>query len=260
MVKKKLKTYDERRMPFWDHLEELRWRLIRCIVSVVALSIVAYVFSTQIMNFLTRPFPQKLIFLTPTGGFMIQIKVSIFAGLILSLPVIFYQFWQFVAPGLLEKEKKYVPLVIFFTTLCFLTGAAFAYFVMIPIGLKFLLSFQTPNLVANITIQEYLSFVSMLILAFGVTFELPVLAYFLTRIGLLTPRFLREKRRYGIVVIVIVAAILTPPDVFSQILLSIPLIVLYEVSIIVSAVTLAAMRKRKLQEGLHEAVPAGQVR
>ncbi len=237
----------EKRMPFLDHLEELRWTIIRCLVAVSLSSAVCYFFSRQIIEILRYPGPKdmKLIFLSPTEGFMIYIKVSIFAGLIAALPYVSYQFWKFVVPGLLEKERRLVRPIVLYTVLCFLIGAAFAYFLIIPFGLKFLMSFQTEFLEANITIGKYLGFVVTLLLVFGVVFELPVLAYLLTHIGLLTPEFLRSKRRYGIVIIFIVAAILTPPDAFTQTMLAVPLMLLYEISIWVSA----AVRKRKdLQE------------
>jgi len=234
----------ERRMPFLDHLEELRWTIIRSLLAISLTSVVCYFFSRQIIEILRYPGPKdmKLIFLSPTEGFMIYIKVSIFAGLIVALPYVAYQFWKFIVPGLLEKERRLVSPIVLYTVLCFLVGAAFAYFLIIPFGLRFLMSFQTDFLEANITIGKYLGFVVTLLLVFGVVFELPVLAYLLTHIGLLTPEFLRSKRRYGIVIIFIVAAILTPPDAFTQTMLAIPLMLLYEISIWVSA----SVRKKKI--------------
>jgi len=236
----------EKEMPFLDHLEELRWRLIKSIVTVIACAIGVYFFSEHVLGFLIAPYndaapkvdsgvAQKLIFLSPTGGFMIRIKISIFAAILLGLPVIFYQIWQFVVPGLLGKEKKLVPVVAFFSTLCFLTGALFCYFVVLRFGLRFLLSFETKDLVATISVNEYLGFVTMLILVFGFIFELPILALFLTKIGFLTPAFMRHYRRHGIVGMVILSAVVTPPDVFTQLLLAGPLILLYEISILISA-------------------------
>ncbi|TDI88384.1 MAG: twin-arginine translocase subunit TatC [Caldithrix sp.] len=236
----------EKEMPFLDHLEELRWRLIKSIVTVIVCAIGVYFFSEQVLAFLIAPYndaapqgesgaAQKLIFLSPTGGFMIRIKISIFSAIFLGLPVIFYQIWQFVVPGLLGKEKKLVPVVAFFSTLCFLTGAFFCYFVVLRFGLRFLLSFETEDLVATISVNEYLGFITMLILVFGFIFELPMLAFFLTKIGFLTPAFMRHYRRHGIVGMVILSAIVTPPDVFTQLLLAGPLILLYEISILISA-------------------------
>jgi len=238
----------EKRMPFLDHLEELRWTLVRSILAVTVCAILAYVYSKEIVDFLHRPAPDvKLIFLAPTGAFMTYIKVAIYAGLVISLPYVAWEFWRFIVPGLLAKERRLVPPIVFFTVFCFLLGAAFAYFVIIPFGLQFLIGgFQTDYLTANITINDYLGFVVTMILVFGAVFELPVLAYFLSLIGLLTPEFLRSKRRYGIVIIFIVAAILTPPDAFTQTMLALPLLVLYEVSIWVSAgVRRSKLRKEK---------------
>lgn len=239
----------EREMPFLEHLEELRWRLIKAIVAIIVCGLAAYFFSDQILALLLKPYNEavatshngeskKLIFLTPTGGFMVHLKLSIFAGLILAIPIVFYQIWQFVVPGLFDKERRYVPIVAFFSTVCFLAGALFCYFFVLPYGLNFLLGFETVNLVATISVNEYLEFISMMILVFGIVFELPILSYFLTRIGFLTPAFMRHYRRHSIVVMFIVAAILTPPDVFSQLMLAGPLLLLYEVSILVSKLAL----------------------
>jgi len=218
-------------------------------VTVVAASLVLYFFSDFILNLLVRPYNEaarlqgnpagkQLIFLTPTGGFMIRIKLSLFAGLAVALPVVFYQLWKFVMPGLLDKEKKYVPWVVFFSTVCFLSGALFCYFVVLKFGLRFLLSFETSDLVATISVNEYLQFITMLIMVFGLIFEMPILSFFLTKIGFITPAFLRHYRRHGTVAMVIIAAVITPPDIFTQLLLAAPLIVLYEISIIVSKLAL----------------------
>lgn len=220
--------------------------MIKAIVAVILGAIGAYFFSEYILSFLVGPYNdalsgsgngegQRLIFLSPTGGFMIRIKIAVFAGILIALPVIFYQIWQFVVPGLMEKERGYVPAVVFFSTLCFLAGALFCYFLVLGYGLKFLLSFETQDLVATISVNEYLQFVTMLIFVFGLIFELPILAFFLTKIGLLTPAFMRHYRRHGIVGMVILSAVITPPDVFTQLLLAGPLILLYEISILISA-------------------------
>lgn len=229
--------HNERVMPFLDHLEELRQRLLKIIASVFILSLGSYFFSRQIMNILLQPYPheKKLIFLAPTEGFMIYIKISLFAGLIFSLPVIFFQLWKFVSPGLYKKERKYTLQIVFFSTLFFMIGALFCFFIVIPYGLNFLINFASDQFEANIQIKEYLKFVTLLILVFGIVFELPLLSFFLTKLGIVTPQFLRAKRRYGIVAIFIIAAVLTPTtDIVSQLLLAVPLIVLYEISIWVS--------------------------
>ena len=235
------KKIDEKKMPFLDHLEELRWTILWSLVAVVVAAIVCYIFSSDIITLLRAAGPDdlKLIFLAPTEGFMIHIKVAMFAGLVVALPVVSYQFWKFIVPGLLDKERKLVPPIVFFTVLCFVSGALFAYFIIIPFGMNFLLGFQTPGeLEANITIGKYLGFVVTIILVFGVVFELPVLSFFLTKIGILTPTFLSKNRRYGIVVIFILAAVLTPPDIFTQLMLAGPLLLLYEISIVVSRIVI----------------------
>lgn len=242
-------------MPFLDHLEELRWCLIKAVISVVVTSIGIYFFSEWVLNLLVRPYndalkalgsteTQKLIFLNPTGGFMIRVKLSVFVGLLVSLPVVFFQFWKFIGPGLLSSEKKFIPAIVFFSTFCFLAGAAFCYYVVLHFGLRFLLSFQTADLVATISVNEYLQFITMLIFVFGLIFELPILSFFLTKIGLVTPPFLRHYRRHGIVGMVILSAIITPPDIFTQLLLAAPLVLLYEISIIVSGI---ALKKPKIE-------------
>ena len=239
---------NEKVMPFLDHLEELRQRLLICIFSIMLFSIASYFFSKQIMKILLLPYPktEKLIFLAPTEGFITYIKISVFIGILVSLPVIFYQLWKFISPGLYKKEKKYVPLFVFFSTLFFILGATFCYFVIIPLSLKFLLlGFATDQLESNIQIKEYLRFVTMLILVFGIVFELPLLSYFLSKLELLTPEFLRSKRRYGIVTVFILAAILTPPDVISQVLLAVPLVILYEISIWVSKAVVSKKDKAR---------------
>ncbi len=238
-------------MPFLQHLEELRWRLIRSVVAVLVGAIVAFFFAEEILYFLQVPFDAAvrmygeqsgndtmkratLIYLAPTEGFMIQIKVSIFAGIIFTLPYIFYQIWQFVAPGLLAKEKQLVPKIIGASTLFFLLGAYFCWAVVLRYGLAFLLGFQSESLQATITINEYMSFVVLLILTFGLVFELPILAFFLTKMGIITSQTMRDKRSYSVVGIFIVAALVTPPDIFTQMALAIPLLILYELSIFVS--------------------------
>ncbi|RMD94191.1 MAG: twin-arginine translocase subunit TatC, partial [Calditrichaeota bacterium] len=208
----------EKEMPFLDHLEELRWRLIKSIVAIVLGAVIAFFFSGWILDFLMRPFrlaiemqaraagnheamaQAKLIFLAPTEGFMVRIKLALFAGLFISLPFVFYQLWKFIAPGLLEHEKKYIPRIVFFSTLFFFLGAFFCYAVVIRYGLNFLLGYQSEELVAQISIREYLRFVTLLILTFGIVFEMPILTYFLSRMGIVTPEFMRQKRRYSIVI------------------------------------------------------------
>ena len=238
----------EKKMPFLDHLEELRWTLIRSMLAIFIGMIICFIFNEQIIALLKAVAPEEkmtLVILGPTDAFVIAIKVSLFAGIVLALPFIAYEFWKFVVPGLLDKEKKLVPPIVFFTVFCFVAGGLFAYFIILRFALDFLLGFsdQTENMIA---INKYLGFVTTLILVFGVVFELPVLSFFLTKIGILTPEFLRSKRRYGIVIIFILAAMLTPPDIMTQLMLAGPLVILYEISIWVSR--LVARKKREEEE------------
>lgn len=237
-------------MPFLDHLEELRWRILKSIASVAVFMIAAFPFSGWILDALTRPNdrlsnPAKLIFLKPTGMILVRMELALVVGVVVSLPVILYQFWSFVAPGLLPNEKRYIPSAILLTSACFLIGAAFAYFVMMPMVLPFLYSMGTETITATININEYISFVLRLVLVAGLLFELPVLSFFLARVGILDPAFLKKYRRYGIVIVFILAAIVTPPDPMSQLMMAVPLIGLYEISIWVA---LIGQRQKKASD------------
>ena len=223
---------EENGMGFLDHLEELRGRIIKSLFSIIIFSIVAYVFSERLLEFITRPIPE-VYFMAPTEAFSTRIKISLIAGIIISVPVIFYHVWRFIAPGLFKKEIKMLIPFVLASTIFFLIGAAFCFFMVLPLSMKFLLGFGTEKLKPMIQIKDYVSFVSYLILAFGAVFELPVISYFLGKIGIITADTLRKGRRYAVTAILILAAVITPPDVFSQFMLAGPLYFLYEVSILV---------------------------
>ncbi len=240
-------------MTFLEHLEELRWRLIKSILAVAIGMFVAFPFSAKLIEILTWPNnhldnPPKLIFLKPAGMLMVRFGVAIAAGIILAFPVVFYQLWRFVSPGLLPKEKRLIVPVLGFSSLSFILGVLFAYFVMIPFILPFLYGLTTENIVPTINISEYIGFVLRIILVTGLVFELPMISFFLTQVGLLQPRFLRKYRRYAIVIIFVLAALLTPPDPGSQLLLAVPLLVLYELSILVSAIVYKRKSKKALEK------------
>ena len=243
---------DEARMGFLDHLEELRWRIIKSAIGVVIGSIICGIFINWIMNYFllapakhTNP-PLVLINLKPYGQLVLYMEVIIVGGIILSIPNIFYQFWKFIQPGLLPTERHYVWSIVFFTSLCFLCGAAFSYYIILPTALKFFAAFGTEAITNNIAINEYFSFILSVIITAGIVFELPMVSYFLSRLGLLTPAFMRKYRRHAIVVILIIAGIITPgPDITSQILLGLPLFLLYEISIIISRFA----QKQRLKKG-----------
>jgi len=235
-----------REMSFLDHLEELRGRIIKILASVLLFSIVAYLFSERLLNFVTRPLPegQLVYFLSPTEAFSTRIKISLIVGIIISVPVIFYHLWKFVAPGLFAKELKIIIPVVISSTFFFLVGAAFCFLLVLPISIKFLMSFGTEKLKPMIQIKDYISFVGYMTLAFGAVFELPVISFFLGKIGIINAQTLIKGRKYAVVVILMVAAIITPtPDAFTQLLLAGPLYFLYEVSIVVLKVT----KKKKSQ-------------
>jgi sec-independent protein translocase protein TatC len=228
---------DPRQMSFLEHLEELRHRLIKSLASILVFSIGAYFISDHIIGVVTRPI-DEVYFMAPTEAFAVRIKISLFVGLILALPVVLYQIWQFVVPGLYAHETRLVVPMVLLATLFFLVGALFCFFVVLPVGIKFLIGFGTEKLKPLIAVGRYVSFVAWMTLAFGVVFELPIVTFFLGRVGLIHSGMLRKGRRYALVAILVVAAAVTPsPDMFSQLMLAGPLYVLYEASIIVVRLT-----------------------
>ena len=249
---------EEDKIPINDHLEELRWRLVKCVIAIAVGFVGTYAFSEKIFNFLVSPLvkvmPEKsqLIYTSLPEAFLTYLKVSFFAGLILATPVILYQIWKFVMPGLYEKERKYVLPFVLIATVFFFTGSSFAFFVVFPLGFAFFLGFSTDTISALPSMKEYLSLSMKLLFAFGITFELPVIMFFLAKMGLVNHTTLRKKRKYAILIVVVVAALLTPPDVISQVLLAIPLIALYEVSIWVTYL----VRRKKDAKKDEETSPA----
>lgn len=231
------------KLPFTAHLEELRRRIIYCLVAVLVTSLCCYAFKEKIFEFIAIPLIASLpednswmIFTGVTEAFFTYLKISFLAGVFLSLPVIFYQLWIFIAPGLYAKEKKVVVPFVIFSTLFFVTGACFGYFVVFPFGFKFLLSFATDVIRPFPSLREYLSFATKLLVAFGLVFELPLITYFLSKVGLITHRTLARNRRYFIVLAFIVSAALTPPDVVTQLLMAGPILILFEVSVMVAKI------------------------
>lgn len=229
----------ELEMPFLDHLEEMRWHIIKSLISVVSLTIICFFFAENILELfllssknLAQPLNLQVLKVQTT--FIIYLEIALIFGIVLSLPVIFYQIWSFVAPGLLKNERKYVIPVIIFATISFLVGASFAYLIIVPIALEFFLALAPGGVTNAIALDYYFGFVLRIVIVFGIVFELPVVSLFLTKIGLLTPQFLKKYRRYAIIIIFILAAILTPPDPTTQIMLGIPIVILYEVTIWIS--------------------------
>ncbi len=230
------------KLPFTAHLEELRQRLIKSALAVIAGFAACYGVSGRLFSFFVQPLLEAL----PEGshlamirvqeGFLTHLKMALLGGVLLASPVILYQAWKFVAPGLYPHEKRYVWPFVGTATAFFFAGAAFAFWVVFPFGFRFLLRYASGPIRASISIDAYLGFAIKLLLAFGVVFELPVVVFFLARMGLITHHTLARGRGYALVVIFIVAAVLTPPDVFTQLMMAGPLYVLYEISILVARV------------------------
>lgn len=224
------------------HLIELRKRLVICVGTLLFAFIICFNFWEYILQWVTNPLNQALaknghIIATRMGEqFFSAMLISFFGALIISLPVIFYQFWAFVAPGLYENEKKLVVPFVVSATLMFVAGALFAYYFVFPIGFAFLVNFGGETVQAMVSIQEYLDFFVKLMIGFGVSFELPVITFLLASLGLVDDRQLIEFFRYAIVIIFIIAALLTPPDVVSQLLMAIPLTILYGISILIARI------------------------
>ena len=221
---------------FWEHLDELRSRLIKSIVAVAAGSGLFYAVLDRCLEILIRPVGH-LVFVAPYEAFVARMTLTLIGGFILALPVVLYQVWQFVGSGLTENERQHIRVYGPLSFICFLSGVAFAYFIMIPLSMNFFLGFSSPLMQPMITVEKYISFVGMMVFVFGIVFELPLVLVFLAKIGIATPEFLRQKRRYAIVAILIISAILTPPDVASQMLMAVPLIILYELGILCVSLT-----------------------
>lgn len=232
---------NEDKMPLTSHLEELRKRIVRILIAVGVAFLGCFAFKEEIFRIVALP----LISVLPPGTHMVYtglpeafftyIKVSFYAGIFLASPVVLYHVWKFISPGLFPKEKKFVAPFVITSTLLFVGGVCFGYFLVLPSAYKFFLEFTTDFLKPMLSMREYLTLTLKLLLAFGIIFEIPVFLFFMTKIGLVTPRKLARMRRYAIVVCFIVAALITPtPDAFTQCMMAIPMIVLYEVGILVS--------------------------
>lgn len=228
-------------MPFTSHLAELRSRLIKSVLAIAAGFFACFVFAEDIFAVLTFPLKQvhvrglMLIGTTVTEAFFTKMKVAFVAGVILTSPVLLWQLWQFIAPGLYEHEKRYTRSFVLFGSLFFIAGAAFCYWLVIQKGLGFLLRrYEAIDIQPLLQVGDYLSLVSRLVLAFGIMFEIPVLAFFLARVGIIDHRFLIRHSRYALLAIALFAAVLTPPDLISQVLLMVPLMILYAISIAVA--------------------------
>jgi len=225
-------------MPFLDHIEELRWRLLKIILTVAVMGLISFAFADYIFRFIIHPLGDiQLHFTEVTGSFYAYLKVSFYTGIFLASPIIFYQLWRFIGPGLYSTEKKMIIPIVFFSTLLFLVGAGFCFYVVLPFAIRFLTGYGDQLLTPIITVSSYISFAGLLLIAFGLAFQLPILGYFLGKIGLATPRRLSKGRPYAVIAFLVLAAVLSPPDVFTQLLLAGPLYLLYEITIIIVKLT-----------------------
>lgn len=229
---------ENEKIPFTSHLEELRNRLIKCLIAVGIGFVASYGFKEVLFEILVRPLVKvmaegdHLIFTGLPEAFFTYLKVALLAGLMLASPVILYQFWMFVAPGLYKKERGLLGPIVLLSSFFFIAGALFGYFIVFPWGFKFFLGFATESIRPLPAMKEYLSFSAKLLLAFGLVFEMPMVLTFLARLGIVSVDFLKRNRKYAVLLFFIGAAILTPPDVVTQIMMAVPLMVMYELSII----------------------------
>jgi sec-independent protein translocase protein TatC len=236
-----MSNMEDEKLPLTSHLEELRKRLVRILIVVGAGFLACYFFREYLFAVITKPLVAALpknshmIFTGLPEAFFIYLKIAFFASLFLTSPYIFYQIWRFIAPGLYPDERKHVIPFVLSSTLLFVSGILFCYFLALPPAFEFFVAFSSDFLKPMISFREYLSFSLKMLLAFGVSFELPVFIFFMARLGIVNAKMLKKQRRYAILIIFIAAAILTPsPDAFSQILMAIPLMILYEISIFLS--------------------------
>ncbi|MDE0598553.1 twin-arginine translocase subunit TatC [uncultured Dokdonia sp.] len=278
MAKKEKKHPDE--MSFLDHLEELRWHLIRATLAVVIIGVVAFIFKGTLFKIIFGPQSPDFVsydilceisrffgaekgciadgdmdFIIQSrkvaGQFSAAIWTSIMAGVVIGFPYILYEFWKFISPGLYENERKSSKGFIVVASLLFFMGAAFGYFVVAPLSINFLATFKISEAVQNeFDIDSFIGLVRASVLASGFIFELPIIMYFLTKIGLVTPEFLKKNRKYALVIVLILAAIITPPDISTQVIVAIPIIILYEVSIFISRGVIRREKRRLKKAGL----------
>lgn len=249
-------------MSFFDHMNELRVRLVRCLIAAGVGFLACYGFHNELFALLMEPlvkvFPpgSSLIYTGLPEAFFTYIKVSMVAGILLTSPYIFYQIWSFIAPGLYREEKKYLIPIALCSGLFFAAGAIFGYSVVFPFAFGFFMEFATETIKPMPSLKEYLSFSLKLLFAFGVTFEMPLFAFFLGKLGIITARMMRKFRKYAFLCAFVVAAVLTPPDIISQMLMAGPLIVLFEVSIWVVQIFGRQPKQKKEDEEEEEAEAA----
>ena len=271
---------EEKEMTFLDHLEELRWHIIRALFAVIAFTVAAFIYAPWIFeNVIFGPAHTDFIFFKwmcdlgelvgyeetlciqdlpfkiqsrqMMGQFMMHLASSFVLGLIVAFPYVAWELWNFVRPGLHSKEKKFSRGAVFFITLLFFMGVSFGYFIMSPLAVYFFSNYQLSPMIQNeFDITSYVSTIIMLVFGSGILFQLPMVVYFLSKVGLVTPAFMRTYRRHAIVIILVVGAIVTPPDPFSMLMIGVPLLLLYEFSILISAWVIRKQRKEELKNAI----------
>lgn len=254
---------DPNELSFLEHLEALRWHILRSVLAIMFFAIIAFIFKSIVFDviilgpksseFITNRWLCELghnfnterlcinsisfqvINISMAGQFMTHIMISVLAGFIIAFPYVFWEFWRFLQPALYQKEQNVARGAVFFTSLLFLLGVLFGYFLITPLSVNFLGSYSVSDSVLNqISLRSYITTVASVALAAGLIFELPIMVYFLSKAGLVTPEFLKKYRRHSLVIILTLSAIITPPDVFSQIMVCMPLLILYEIGIWIS--------------------------
>ncbi|CAM3434747.1 twin-arginine translocase subunit TatC [Aequorivita lipolytica] len=270
----------EKEMSFLDHLEELRWHLVRSTFAVLIVAVLAFIFKRFIFDvlifgpskpefatysifceisrslgmdtFCFQEMPFKIQSRTMAGQFSAHMWTSIYAGIIVAFPYILFEFWKFISPGLKDKERKSSRGFIIIASLLFFVGVLFGYYLIAPLSINFLGNYQVSEEVINqFDLDSYISLVRTSVLACGIVFELPIIMYILTKIGLITPEILRKYRKFALIIVLILSALITPPDIVSQIIVAIPILILYEVSIYISKVVIrnqAREERRKKKE------------
>lgn len=226
---------DDQELSLVEHLTELRNRLLISLGAVILLSIIGYIYSEQTIQFLARPIGD-LVFLSPAEAFFTYLKVAVLSGFMLALPLILFQFWRFLLPALKRNEKRFLVILLPSSFILFILGVAFCLYVVLPIGIRFFMGFATDELVPMISLNQYVSFLTRLIIPFGIVFEMPLIMGLLVRLRIISVHKIAGARKYILVLIFVIGAILTPPDIISQILMALPLIVLFEGSLIISRI------------------------
>lgn len=244
-------------MPFLDHLEELRWRILWSLLALIVCTVIGFVLviKFQAVELLMVPIREargdptfQLIYLSPADPFFVSVRLAIYTGIILAFPVVVYHIWAFLSPALEPREKRAIIPALYLGLLLFTAGVLLAYFAALPVTLKFFQGFMTESLQGQLEINQTLGFVVKLLLAFGVVFELPIVILILSALGLVTPEFLREKRRHAVVLITVLASFITPGDAITlTLMMMLPLVILYELGIFLSVLVYRGRREREAE-------------